>query len=359
MTDAQSIRRINKVTGLAARTGHLPFIHYICQKSHHRTGLPEDPHLSQHSASSGFEKVCRIGTRGSDLALWQAHTIQRLLGEMGTTTEIEIIKTRGDRIDDVPLAQLEGKGFFTKELEDALLAGRVDLAVHSLKDLATEMPDGLTLAAMVGREDPRELLLVRREALDEKRLAAGEALPLHDGARVGTSAARRQAQVKLVRPDVQIVDLRGNVPTRVNRLREGRYDAILLAFAGLKRLELNLDDLFTSPLDPAVFVPAPAQGMLGLQCRDEENWKRTIGRLDCTEAARAVRAERNLLCRLQGGCQLPFGVNITGGGAQWQLEAFLAREVDDPAPLRLSLSGSDPEVLAESAWPKLASHRGL
>ena len=176
--------------------------------------------MPQQPASHDFAPKCRIGTRGSDLALWQAHTIQRMLGELGTETEIEIIKTRGDRIDDVPLAQLEGKGFFTKELEDALLAGRVDLAVHSLKDLATDMPDGLTLAAMVGREDAREMLLVR--------------------------------------PDVQIVDLRGNVPTRVNRLREGRYDAILLACAGLKRLELDLSDLYTCPLDPAVFVPAPA-----------------------------------------------------------------------------------------------------
>jgi len=162
-----------------------------------------------------------------------------------------------------------------------------------------------------------------------------------------------------LRPDVQIVDLRGNVPTRVNRLREGRYDAILLACAGLKRLELDLGDLFTLPLDPAVFVPAPAQGMLGLQCRDEELWRRTVARLDCVEAARAVRAERNLLCRLEGGCQLPFGVNITGAGAQWRLEAFLARDVADPAPLRLSLTGADPESLAESAWPKLAAHRGL
>ena len=305
-----------------------------------------------------FATTCRIGTRGSDLALWQAHTIQRLLAEMGTVAELEIIKTKGDKIDDVPLAKLEGKGFFTKELEDALLAGRVDLAVHSLKDLSTEMPDGLALVAMVGREDAREMLLVRKDAVDQARLARGEALPLKDAARLGTSAARRQAQVKLLRPDVQIVDLRGNVPTRVNRLREGRYDAILLACAGLKRLELDLSDLFTLPLDPAVFVPAPAQGMLGLQCRDEAIWKSTVARLDCAEAARAVRAERNLLCRLEGGCQLPFGVNISGAGAQWKLEAFLARDVDDPAPLRLSLSGSDPEALAESAWPQLAAHRG-
>ncbi len=315
--------------------------------------------MSQTPAPSDFAPTCRIGTRGSELALWQARTIQRLLGELGTRAELEIIKTKGDKIDDVPLAKLEGKGFFTKEPEDALLDGRVDLAVHSLKDLSTEMPDGLVLAAMVGREDPREMLLVRPEAVDQARLAAGDVLPLADGARLGTSAARRQAQVGRLRPDVRIVDLRGNVPTRVNRLREGRYDAILLACAGLKRLELDLSDLFTLPLDAARFVPAPAQGMLGLQCRDEDLWRRTIARLDCAEAARAVRAERNLLCRLEGGCQLPFGVNITGAGAEWRLEAFLARDVDDPAPLRLSLAGADPTALAESAWPKLASHRGL
>ena len=228
------------------------------------------------SENSASENVCRIGTRGSDLALWQAHTIQGKLKDLGVETVIEIIKTRGDRIDNIPFAELEGKNFFTKELEDAQLAGRVDLAVHSLKDLATEMPPGLTLTAMVGREDPRDVLLARPEAIDQARLDAGDVLPLKSGAKIGTSAARRQAQIRFLRDDLDIVDLRGNVPTRVNRLREGLYDGILLARAGLVRLELKLDDLFVKPLDADEFVPAPAQGMLGIQCRENDAWQKSL-----------------------------------------------------------------------------------
>ncbi|MCP4573905.1 MAG: hydroxymethylbilane synthase [bacterium] len=300
---------------------------------------------------------CRIGTRGSDLALWQAHTVQGLLGDLGVATEITIIKTRGDRIDNVPFSKLEGKGFFTKELEDAQLEGRVDMAVHSLKDLATEMPSGLELVAMVGREDPRELLLARPEAIDHARETAGETLPLKNDAVLGTSAARRQAQVLTLRPDLEIKDLRGNVPTRVNRLREGNYDAILLARAGLVRLELPLDDLWTRPLPVGDFVPAPAQGMLGIQCRKDDAWTSQLARLDCPEAARTVAAERGLLKRLDGGCQLPFGVNVAPTAEGFRLEAFLAAGVDDPAPVRFTLDGDDPEALAAEAWERLRPHR--
>jgi len=316
---------------------------------------PSDKSTSSTSATGA--RTIRIGTRGSDLALWQAHTIEGMLQEHGHTVELEIIKTTGDRIDDVPFSKLEGKGFFTKELEEAQLDGRVDMAVHSLKDLATAQPQGLTLAAMVGREDPREMLLARPEAIDPAREARGEAFPLVDGATLGTSAARRQAQVRLLRPDLEIADLRGNVPTRVNRVREGRYDAILLAVAGLKRLGLNLHDLYAAPLDVDVFVPAPAQGMLGLQCRAEEPWTTILAGLHSAEAGRAVAAERKLLLRLEGGCQLPFGVNIAGKGDDWRLELFLARDVDDAAPLRLGLSGSDPDALAEQAWETIQAHR--
>ncbi len=297
--------------------------------------------------------VYKIGTRGSDLALWQAHTISAQLRELGIEPELTIIKTTGDKIDNVPFSKLEGKGFFTKELEEAQLDGRVDLAVHSLKDLATNMPDGLVLAAMVGREDARETLLVRPEAVDEKRLAAGDILPLKTGAKIGTSAARRQAQVHILRPDLEIADLRGNVPTRVNRLREGLYDAILLAHAGLLRLELDLADLFVKNLDVDKFVPAPAQGMLGIQCRDEVEWVQGIAKLNCPEAAGAVAAERLLLNRLDGGCQLPFGVNIERFENGWRLEAFLADSSEDPNPLRLSLQGDNPDDLAEEAWKSL------
>ncbi len=298
--------------------------------------------------------VYRIGTRGSDLALWQADHISACLRDLGIKPEITIIKTTGDKIDNVPFSKLEGKGFFTKELEEAQLDGRVDLAVHSLKDLATTMPDGLVLAAMVGREDSRETLLVRREAVDEKRLAAGDVLPLKSGAKIGTSAARRQAQVHLLRPDLEIADLRGNVPTRVNRLREGLYDAILLAHAGLIRLELDLDDLFVKNLAVDEFVPAPAQGMLGIQCRDEAHWVQGISQLNNPEAAGAVAAERLLLNRLDGGCQLPFGVNIQLTDGQWKMEVFLADSAEDNDPLRLSLQGNSPDDLAEEAWKSLA-----
>lgn len=302
-------------------------------------------------------EVYRIGTRGSDLALWQAHTISDMLRDLSVESEITIIKTRGDKIDNVPFSKLEGKGFFTKELEDAQLDGRVDLAVHSLKDLATTMPDGLVLAAMVGREDPRESLLIRKEAIDETRLQAGETLPLKDGAIIGTSAARRQAQMHSLRPDLQIKDLRGNVPTRVNRLREGLYDAILLAHAGLKRLELDLSDLFVANLAVGAFVPAPAQGMLGIQCRDEAALVDGIGRLNCADAARAVAAERLILNRLDGGCRLPFGINIAEVDGTWRLEVFLADGPQDNAPLRISLQGDEPEALAEEAWNTLNRKR--
>jgi hydroxymethylbilane synthase len=301
--------------------------------------------------------ICRIGTRGSDLALWQARTVQGLLKDLGVATEITVIKTTGDRIDDVPFSKLEGKGFFTKELEEAQLAGRVDLAVHSLKDLATEMPPGLTLVAMVGREDPREMLLARPEAVDAAREAAGDVLPLKDGAAIGTSAARRQAQVRVLRPDLEIRDLRGNVPTRVNRVREGKYDAILLARAGLVRLELPLDDLWSRPLAVGDFVPAPAQGMLGIQCREDDPWSDSLARLDCAGAARAVAAERDLLKRLDGGCQLPFGVNVAPASGGYRLEAFLAAAADDPRPVRFTLDGDDPTALAAAAWERLRPHR--
>lgn len=307
--------------------------------------------------ASNDSPLFRLGTRGSALALWQAHTISGMLEELGIATEITIIKTTGDRIDDVPFSKLEGKGFFTKELEEAQLSGQVDFAVHSLKDLSTAMPPGLTLCAMVGREDPREMLLAKPEAVDEARLQAGETLPLREGARIGTSAARRQAQIRRLRPDLELVDLRGNVPTRVGKLREGPYDAIMLARAGLLRLEVDLGDLFARPLGTADFVPAPAQGMLGIQCRDEEPWLSGLARLHCADPARAVAVERELLLRLEGGCQIPFGAHVMSTDDGWHLEAFLAADVDDPTPLRLTLDASDPDTLLANAWAAIQTHR--
>ena len=307
--------------------------------------------------ASNDSPLFRLGTCGSALALWQAHTISGMLEGLGIATEITIIKTTGDRIDDVPFSKLEGKGFFTKELEEAQLSGQVDFAVHSLKDLSTAMPPGLTLCAMVGREDPREMLLAKPEAVDEARLQAGETLPLREGARIGTSAARRQAQIRRLRPDLVLVDLRGNVPTRVGKLREEPYDAIMLARAGLVRLEVDLSDLFARPLGTADFVPAPAQGMLGIQCRDEEPWLGSLARLHCSDPARAVAVERELLLRLEGGCQIPFGAHVMPTDGGWHLEAFLAADVDDPAPLHLTLDASDPDTLLAEAWAAIQAHR--
>ncbi len=311
-----------------------------------------------HPSSTGSEpRILRIGTRGSDLALWQAHTVQSLLQQQGISTEITIIKTRGDRIDDVPFSKLEGKGFFTKELEDAQLEGRVDFAVHSLKDLTTDQPAGLTLTAMIGREDPREALLIRPGCVDEAARERGEVLPVKQGAKLGTSAARRQAQVKLIRPDIEILDLRGNVPTRVSKLREGRYDAILLARAGVVRLELDLSDLVVLPLAVEAFVPAPAQGMLGIQCREETELVQALQSLHCPDDGACVAAERMLLNRLDGGCQLPFGVNVCAADEIFRLELLLADDAEGSNALRLSLNGDSPEAVAESAWTRIQEHR--
>lgn len=303
----------------------------------------------------GLPRPLRIGTRGSDLALWQAHHVRDLLRELGAEPELVIIETRGDRIDDVPFSKLEGKGFFTKELEDAQLDGRVDLAVHSMKDLSSEQPPGLTVCALIGREDPRELLLVRKESVDASR--AEQPIPLADGAKVGTSAARRQGQLRLLRPDLEIADLRGNVPTRVRKLREGQYDAILLAKAGVSRLGLDLSDLHVVALDVEHFVPAPAQGMLALQCRDEEPLRAFLNRLETVEAAVPVKAERRLLEKLDGGCQLPFGVNVRRNGGGFRLAAFWSA-TPESAPLTFTLDGDDAMALAEAAYARIRAAEG-
>jgi hydroxymethylbilane synthase len=201
------------------------------------------------------------------------------------------------------------------------------------------------------------MLLASPAAVDEARLEAGEVLPLRTGARIGTSAARRQAQIHDLRPDLVIGDLRGNVPTRVGKLRDGQHDAILLACAGLKRLELDVSDLFTKPLAVAAFVPAPGQGVLGIQCAADSRWRDDLRQLQTEEAACAVRAERDLLARLEGGCQLPFGVHATATDDTWRLELFLARTPADERPLRISLQGDALEPLVETAWDRITAFR--
>ncbi len=248
--------------------------------------------------------LIRIGTRGSDLALWQAHFVKNALEALGCEVSLQIIVTQGDRIQDLSFDKLEGKGFFTKEIEAALLNSEIDLAVHSHKDLETTQPEGLCIGAVSYREDPSELLLMRTSAQDPTQKWG-----LKRGAIIGTSSARRKSIIRALRPDLQIEELRGNVPTRIEKLRNGQYDAIILANAGVSRLALHLDDLHTLVLDPTEFVPALAQGVLGLQIRQNDPQTQAIvAQLNHPEVAAQIAIERGVLQALQGGCQLPLGV---------------------------------------------------
>lgn len=235
-----------------------------------------------------------IGSRGSQLALWQAHWVRARLEELGEECRIEIIHTTGDKITNVALSKVGTKGLFTKEIEEALLAGSIDLAVHSLKDMPTEMPQGLVLAATPVREDPRD-------ALVGKRLG-----DLPQGARVGTSSLRRSAQLRAVRPDLSIENIRGNVDTRLRKLDEGQYDAILLASAGLRRL--GWQDRIAELLNPEVMCPAVGQGALAIETRDDDGRAfRVCRRLEDATTRICVTAERAVLAALGGGCQVPIG----------------------------------------------------
>lgn len=236
-----------------------------------------------------------IASRGSQLALWQAHWVQGQLAALGHESRIEIIKTTGDRITDVPLAKVGTKGLFTKEIEEALLDGRADLAVHSLKDLPTELPAGLVLAAVPQREDPRD-------AIVGKRLA-----DLPAGARVGTSSLRRSAQLKKLRPDLVIESVRGNLDTRLRKLDEGQYDAIVLAAAGLRRL--GWAGRIAETLGPEVMCSAVGQGALAIETRESGAGFDAVRALNDASTHSAVLAERGVLGSLGGGCQVPIGAH--------------------------------------------------
>ena len=238
-----------------------------------------------------------IGSRGSQLALWQARWVQARLLTLGLESRIEIIKTTGDRVTSVPLSSVGGKGLFTKEIEEALLAREVDLAVHSLKDLPTELPEGLQITAIPEREDPRD-------AMVGKKLAE-----LREDAKVGTSSLRRSAQLRRLRPDLQVESIRGNVDTRLRKLDEGQYEAIVLAAAGLTRL--GWSSRIAEALDPEVMCPAVGQGALAVETRVGED---TLRALDHPDTRVAVTAERALLLSLGGGCQTPIGAYARAEG---------------------------------------------
>ena len=245
----------------------------------------------------------RIGTRGSALALWQAHHVEALIASQPGAPPVELvrIRTEGDVRTDVPLWQIGGRAFFTKEIDKALLGNEIDIAVHSLKDLSTVLEPGIELAAALVREDPRDALISR---------AGARLMDLPRGARVGTSSLRRRAFIARARPDVQLLELRGNVPTRIERLKNGDYDAIILAAAGLRRLglEQNISELL--PLDE--FPPAVSQGAIGVCIRTgDAEAGRWLQKLDDRASRLATTAERALLRRLEGGCQVPLGAIAT------------------------------------------------
>jgi hydroxymethylbilane synthase len=246
----------------------------------------------------------RIGTRGSDLALWQAYHVKSQLEKNGNTVEITIIKTQGDKIQDLSFDKLEGKGFFTKEIETALLSKEIDLAVHSHKDLETTPPSGLCIAAVSDREDAAELLVIQKSQFSSKLL-----WELNLNASIGTSSARRKSLVMAHRSDLEIRELRGNVPTRIQKLRDGQYDAILLAKAGVSRLNIDLSEFHVVELNPKIVVPAPAQGVLALQVRENETELfQEIQKLNNPWVEKQISIERKVLNLMEGGCQLPLGV---------------------------------------------------
>jgi len=292
-----------------------------------------------------------IGSRGSKLALWQSEWVKARLEAHapGTSVRIEIIRTQGDVRTDVPLSTIGGQGAFTKELEVALLDRRVDVAVHSLKDLPTVVPEGLAITATPEREDARDALVLRADADGQgaslKSLAAG--------AVVGTSSLRRIAQLKHLRPDVQIKDLRGNVDTRLRKLDGGEYDALILASAGLRRL--GLGSRISAAIDAAEMLPAVGQGSLGVETRaDDEATNALVSRLDVAATRAAVLAERALLRSLGGGCQVPIAAHATVTDGRLRLDGLVA-SLDGAHVLRDTLEGgaAEADALGEALAARL------
>jgi hydroxymethylbilane synthase len=289
----------------------------------------------------------RIGSRGSELALWQAQHISDLLSARGHTVEIEIIKTTGDKITDVALAKVGTKGMFTKEIEEALVENQVDLAVHSLKDLPTELAADFEIAAIPIREDARDVFC-------SVKFASIDALPR--GAKVGTSSLRRQAQLKAIRADLQIHPLRGNVDTRLRKLESGDYDAIILAAAGLNRL--GKTQLVRQVIAVDVMTPAAGQGALAIEIRSGDSATRSLlAFLEDASARATTTCERALLNKLGGGCQVPIGAFAEIEGRRIRLNALVA-DPDGSKVLRETREGDDPARLGEEVGEILLRRGG-
>lgn len=297
-------------------------------------------------------QVIRIGTRTSELALRQARLVENALLARGIRSELVTFKTTGDQKLDQPLAEIGGKGLFTRELEVALSKKKIDCAVHSLKDLPTEPPDGLEIMAQLEREDPRDVLIVNR-------LTGAENLEdLPAGSRLGTSSLRRRAQLMAKRPDIEVVELRGNVPTRLGKVEAGRVHAAILAAAGLIRLEVQ--QRITMFFEPPDWLPAPGQGAIAIQARsDDDRMRELLSPLDHEPTSIATRAERAFLAALDGGCQVPIGALVSGVSGRPTLYGMLA-DVGGKHMVRGSrvLDAGSPESTGEALGAEIRSRGG-
>jgi hydroxymethylbilane synthase len=278
----------------------------------------------------------RLATRGSQLALAQSTAFaERVEAALGVAVELVTVKTSGDRLADVSLAKIGGKGLFVKEIEEALLDRRADFAVHSAKDLPAKIAPGLALACFPERADPRDALVARESGATLAKLAAG--------ARIATGSARRNAQLRALRPDLEIVPLRGNVTTRLERLREGRFDALLLACAGLDRL--GLGDRIHERVSPERMLPAVGQGVLAIEVRDGEALGRDLAALTHEPSARAIAAERAYLARLEGDCNVPLAAYAEAADDGTLRMRGLVASPDGTQVARAEATGRDPEAL--------------
>ncbi|MBN1192350.1 MAG: hydroxymethylbilane synthase [Coriobacteriia bacterium] len=289
-----------------------------------------------------------IGTRGSKLAVWQSEYVKAQLEQMtGLPVNLKIIKTTGDKILDVPLAKVGGKGLFTKELEVELMAGTVDLCVHSMKDVPTELPDGCIIAAMPERVDPRDALVSGASGYD--------LISLPDGAKVGTSSLRRVAQVRALRPDLQIVDVRGNLDTRMRKAEEGEVDAVILASAGITRM--GWADRISHYIPTTQMISAVGQGAIGIEIReDDEFMLHVMERIGHPETMECVTAERIVMRKLEGGCQVPIGAYARYEDGTLTMDAMVG-SVDGSHIVRQQLCGDagEPEALGDAMVERLLS----
>lgn len=295
-----------------------------------------------------MSSIITIGTRGSKLALWQANYAKKSLRKIGINCIIKVIQTKGDKIKELSFDKIEGKGFFIKEIEEALLKKQIDLAVHSYKDLPTTQTKGLVIAAVSKREDPSECLLISPNSVDlTKKLC------LKKGAVVGTSSSRRKSQLLAFRNDITLKDIRGNVPTRIKKLKENLYDAILIAYAGVKRLKLNLSDFHSEIIHPTKIIPAPAQGVIAYQIRETDvKLRQQLKKINCLQTEETSYIERKILNLFEGGCQLPLGVYCNKDDSCFHVWTTNANS-SNVAPIRVYYKSKNVKLLISKSVSKI------